>query len=367
MEFTIHKSEFNKALATIGGVANTKSGMDILANVHLSASKKGLSVTATDLCVGISGSYSCDTKRPGGVLVDAKKLAAIVKGLPEDSIRVVVADDLKVSIKSGKAEYKIHGSSEADYPRLPETTDAIFSTLDADVFSDMIAKTLFSASDDETRAHLSGIFVKASNDKLLMVSTDGHRLSIVSRSSKMYLGTFEGVIIPRKGVIEIRKLLKGDASSPVEIGLRGSNVYLRRANVTLSVKLIDATFPDYEQVIPKNTTKRAVVHRQQLIDCLKRISLLSADSAYGVKMSFAKNTLTISSDDQKFGEAREQLDIEYSSEPMTIGINAQYMSDVLSASSDVEFGIALTDETSPCLLVPVDDSEYQCVVMPMRL
>jgi DNA polymerase-3 subunit beta len=137
--------------------------------------------------------------------------------------------------------------------------------------------------------------------------------------------------------------------------------------VTLSVKLIDATFPDYEQVIPKNTTKRAVVHRQQLIDCLKRISLLSADSMYGVKMSFAKNTLTISSDDQKFGEAREQLDIEYSSEPMTIGINAQYMSDVLSASSDIEFGIALTDDISPCLLIPVDDSEYQCVVMPMRL
>jgi DNA polymerase III subunit beta len=369
MEFTIHKGEFVKGLSRAQGVVDRKSPMAILANILLTASpKKGLTIAATDLGVGVTGTYGAEVKRPGGVTIAAKGFYDIIKNLPEDLISVSVTENFRTVVRSGKVEYKIIGASDADYPKLPDPEGVGFSSLDAKVFGDMIDKTLFSVSTDETRFHLNGVYLLSKGEVLRMVSTDGHRLSIVTRPvSTTGLDVNAGVIIPRKGLLEVKRLLEENNSSPVEIGLRGSNVYLRRADVTLSVKLIDAQFPDYEQVVPKQAGKRAIVHRQQMADSLRRISLLSSDKAWGVKLSFSKNLLVIASDNQDFGEAREELDVEYDGSDVTIGFNAKYLLEVLSATQSVEIRFEMNDEISPGMITPVDDESYTCVIMPMRI
>jgi DNA polymerase III subunit beta len=369
MEFTIQKGEFVKGLSRAQGVVDRKSTMPILANILLSAApKKGLTIAATDLGVGVTGSYGADVKKGGGVTIAAKSFYEIVKNLPEDLISVSVGDNHRALIRAGRVEYKIVGTSDADYPKLPDPEGVGFSSLDAQVFSDMIEKTLFSVSTDETRYHLNGVYLTSKGDKLRMVSTDGHRLSMVSRPvATAGLEVGGGVIIPRKGLLEVKRLLEEAGSSPVEVGLRGSNVYLRRSDVTLSVKLIDAQFPDYEQVVPKQISKRATVGRQALSDALRRISLLSSDKSWGVKLSFAKNLLQIASDNPDLGEAREELEVDYDNTDLTIGFNARYILDVLSATESTEVVLGMNDEISPGVISPVEDEDYTCVIMPMRI
>lgn len=369
MEFTIHKGEFVKGLSRAQGVVDRKSTMPILANILLSASpKKGLVISATDLGVGVTGSYAADVKHSGGITLAAKNFYDIIKNLPEDQISVSVTQNHRAVIRSGKIEYKIIGTADTDYPKLPDPEGVGFSSLDAKVFGDMIDKTLFSVSTDETRFHLNGVYLISKNESLRMVSTDGHRLSIVTRPvTTTGLEVNAGVIIPRKGLLEVKRLLEENNTAPVEIGLRGSNVYLRRADVTLSVKLIDAQFPDYEQVIPKQANKKALIHRQQMADALRRISLLSSDKAWGVKLVFTKNLLVIASDNQDFGEAREEIEIEYDSSPLTIGFNARYLLDVLNATQSIEIKLEMNDEISPGMITPTEDDQYTCVIMPMRI
>lgn len=368
MEFTIHKSEFVKAIQRTVGVSDSKSPMAILGSVCLVASpKSGLQVTATDLTVGISGTYSADVKRPGGVTIPAKGFFDIVKNLPEDVVLVRVAENNRVVIKSGKTEYKISGDSADSFPKLPDTSGVGFSSLDSQTFGDMISKTFFSVSQDETRAHLNGVYLISKGDSLRMVSTDGHRLSVVSRPlSTTGLDVNAGVIVPRKGLLEVKRILDKANTSPVEIGISGSNCYLRRGELTLSIKLIDAQFPDYEQVIPKDTKRCATICRQQFADALKRIDLLSNDVAGGVKLSLTKNALQISIDNQS-GEAHEDLDVEYTGQPLTFGINARYALDVLTNTEDIEVNLSVQDEISPVVISPVDDKDYTCVIIPMRI
>lgn len=369
MEFTIQKGEFVRGLARVQGVVDRKSTMPILANILLSASpQKGLVISATDLGVGVTGLYEADVHKGGGVTVAAKSFYEIIKNLPEDEISVKVSDNHRTVVRSGRVEYKIVGTPDADYPKLPDPEGVGFSSLDAKVFSDMIEKTLFSVSTDETRYHLNGVFLVSRGDTLRMVSTDGHRLSVVDRPvATPGLEVGNGVIVPRKGILEVKRLLEEASTAPVEVGLRGSNVYLRRQDVTLSVKLIDAQFPDYEQVLPKKTEKKAIVGRQVFADALKRISLLSSDKSWGVKLSFSKDLLQIASDNPDLGEAREEIEIEYDSPDLVIGFNARYILDVLGATESSEVSFGLNDEISPGVITPIEDEEYTCVIMPMRI
>jgi DNA polymerase-3 subunit beta len=368
MEFTIQKSDFVKALSRAQSVVDRKSTMPILGNILLQAGETSLTIAATDLSVGIQGNYAANVRRIGSVTVAAKSFYEIIRNLPEEEISCHVSDSNRVTIRSGRAEFKIVGVGAGEYPKLPDTQGVGFSTIDAKICSDMIDKTLFSVSTDETRYHLNGVFLLVKASKLLMVSTDGHRLSMIARpmeTSGLSLET--GVIIPRKGILEVKKLLEESSSTAVEIGFRGSNVYLRRSDVTLSVKLIDAQFPDYEQVIPKRSEHQAVIPRQRLSDALRRISLLSADKSWGVKFFFTENSLRLASDNPDLGEATEELEISYTGKPMNIGFNARYVLDVLESTSSAEVALRINDELSPGTLSPLDDEEYVCVVMPMRI
>jgi len=373
MDLKINKDSFTKALQRLSSVVAKGTTMPILANVLLTATAgKGLVLSATDLAIACVVPVGvCDVLTPGTITIDFKNFYSVIKNLPGETLSLKTGDTeataSRLIVKAGKAEFKLVGIDATDYPKMPDPTDAAFIDIDATAFEDMIQKTLFSASQDETRSHLCGCLLVGKDGTLRMVSTDGHRLSMVTRTvagAELFAGT--GSIVPRKGLLEIQKLLDS-VEGAVSIALRGSNLYVRGGGVRLSVKLLDAQFPDYFQVIPSNSSLSAKINRQAFVSALKRVSLLSSDASWGVKFQFTENTLMLSSAQHDFGEGSEELSIEYSGKPVQIGFNASYLQESLNATTAAEVYLRMNDEISPGVLVPVDDPAYTCVVMPLRL
>jgi DNA polymerase-3 subunit beta len=367
MEFKIRKDEFLRGLYLAHGIADRKSTLPILANVLLrTEGKDKILCGATDLNVTTIVSLSAKVEKEGGLTVSARQLYEIVKGLPADEVSVRRTEQNWAEIRSGKVEFKVVGMSDRDYPKLPAIAEAQTSTVESAVLRDMIAKTLFSVSMDETRQHLAGVFFESDGTTARMVSTDGHRLSKVARPLPGGPKLASGVLIPRKGMTEVRRAIETREAASA-IGVHDGNFVLKADDVGLSVKLIDGQFPPYEQVIPKDNDRAFVVSRLALLDALRRVSLMSSDKTSGVRLVVEKGKLRIESDNPDLGAAREEIDIPYKGTPVQIGFNARYFLDLLAEIETPEVRVELSGELDPAVVRPADGSDYVCVVMPMRL
>jgi DNA polymerase-3 subunit beta len=370
MEIKIQKTEMLRGLGLVQSIVERKTTMPILANVLLDAGEKGLSITATDLEVGLNCSYQADVLGKGRVTVHAKNLYDIVKELPDDIVHFNLKDGNWVEIKCGKSKFRIVGLSPEEFPELPTRGNGQTQRTDAAVLREMIDKTAFAMSNDETRYNLNGVYTDFSGagdgKSVLMVATDGHRLSIVKRDVGAKWNFPKGGIVPRKGVMELKRLAEsGDA--PIDLWVDQKHVIAYRGNTTLAVRLIDGQFPPYEQVIPKKSKRVIAVNRDALIHALKRVSVLSTDRSRGVKFSVSPGNLDISASNPDLGEAREEITAEYKGESFEIGFNAKYFIDALSAIKDDQAVLELGDETSPCVLSSEYDRDFTHVIMPMRL
>ncbi len=364
MEFKISKTEFLKGLRFAQSIADRKSTMPMVANVLLRTSGKNqLSVIATDLNVSLTAELKSTNLAEGSLTIAAKNLYDLISSAPGDEISLKKADNHWAEIKSGKVNYKIVGMPDRDFPKVPDHRELTFTTVESAVLRDMIEKTLFSVCNDETRFHLNGVLFESNGKTAKMVSTDGHRLSKVDRTiSGPTLSA--GIIIPKKGLIEIKKLLESAASA--KIAVKTPHIYLVSDDVALAVKLIDAQFPPYEAVIPKDHKKVVIVDRAKLIDALKRAQLMSSENR-GVKFSATPGTLTITSDNPDLGEVKEEIDAEYKGDAISIGFNPKYVSELLGQISSDQIAINLGGELDPGLLKPVGGDDYLGVVMPMRI
>jgi DNA polymerase III subunit beta len=231
----------------------------------------------------------------------------------------------------------------------------------------MIERTLFSICNDETRFHLNGVFFESDGSKSRMVSTDGHRLSKVERTIANGPKLSAGVIIPKKGLLEIKKVLEQGPSA--KIAIKTPHVFLVQDDIAIAVKLIEAQFPPYEQVIPKENDKVAIAPRLALLEALKRISIMSSDKTWGIKLAVAKGELKVASDNPDLGEAHETLDVSYEGAPLAIGFNAKYFIELLGEMEGDEVKLELNGELDPGLVRPADGKagSYLGVVMPMRI
>jgi DNA polymerase-3 subunit beta len=367
MEFKIRKDEFLRGLYLAHGIADRKSTLPILANVLLrTEGKDKILCGATDLNVTTIVSLSAKVEKEGGLTVSARQLYEIVKGLPADEVSVRRTEQNWAEIRSGKVEFKVVGMSDRDYPKLPAIAEAQTSTVESAVLRDMIAKTLFSVSLDETRQHLAGVLFESDGTTARMVSTDGHRLSKVARPLPGGPKLATGVLIPRKGMTEVRRAIENREAASA-IGVHDGNFVLKADDVGLSVKLIDGQFPPYDQVIPKDNDRAFVVARLALLDALRRVSLMSSDKTSGVRLVVEKGKLRIESDNPDLGAAREEIDIPYKGTPVQIGFNARYFLDLLAEIETPEVRVELSGELDPAVVRPADGSDYVCVVMPMRL
>lgn len=370
MEFKIDKSSLLGGLYLAQGIADRKSTMPILANVLIrTEGKDKILVAATDLNVTVTSELPAKVTSEGGITLGARHLHEIVKALPGDTVSLKRADNQYAELKAGKVEYKVVGMADRDFPKLPNHREVEFSKIDAGIFLDLINKTFFSVSTDETRYHLNGVLFdcdgKGEKAHARMVSTDGHRLSKIERTLPGAPAA-SGIIIPRKGLAEIKRALEGVAGE-AELGFIKGHVFIRVGATAISVKLIEAQFPPFEQVIPKDSERQVVVSRDGFLEALKRISIMSSDKTSGVKVSVGEGVLRVSSDNPDLGEGREELEVAYDATPVTIGFNARYLIDLVSQMENKNIRLELNGELDPGVVRPVDGEDYLGVVMPMRI
>ncbi|MCC6750511.1 MAG: DNA polymerase III subunit beta [Deltaproteobacteria bacterium] len=367
MEFKINKNEFLRGLYLAQGIADRRSTNPAVANVRLrSEGKEAIVCDATDLRISMVAEVSAKVVKEGGLCLGAKHLYEIVKGLPGDEVALKKMDNNWAEIRAGKARYKLVGMSGQDFPRIPDHREVTFKEIDAATLAEMIGKTIISVSSDETRPHLSGIYLESDGKVIRMVSTDGHRLSKVEREVGSSPSLERGVIIPRKGVLEIRRLLEA-AHGTCDVGFAQNNVFVRSADVVLSVALVDAQFPPYQQVIPPESEKQVVLDRAGFLESLKRVSIMSSERSWGIRMDLAKGRLRITSDNPDLGEAQEDLEVNYDGTELVIGFNARYFIDALGEMTADRVVLELNGELDPGLVRPEAGRDHVGVIMPMRI
>jgi len=374
MKLTIDKADLQRGLSRLQAIVEKRSSMPILANVLATASGKGetgrLELAATDLEVGIRGSQPAKISKPGALTISARKLYDIVRELPDEPIQLEATPNAYLDIRCGRSRFTLAGTDAAEYPTLPDFSPGRLVRLQAAVLSQMIEGTMYAASMDETRYNLNGVYfeVVPETGRIRMVATDGHRLALVERTAGSDVsGLASGVIVPRKGLAELKRLVDEEDADEVELGFEGNSGLVRKGDVTLVMRLIEGEFPNYKQVIPKQSDHHLTLPGEALVRALRRVALLSAEHSRAVRLELENGKLQLSSRTPDLGEAQEELDVDYAGPTISIGFNARYLLDCLSALGAKEVRLGLRDGGSPVEVRPTDDLESVAVVMPMRL
>jgi DNA polymerase-3 subunit beta len=377
MTFEIDKREFLKGLGLMQGVAGRKTTLPILSHILLEWEKNSLYLTGTDLETGIREEIIAKIHQKGRASVSAKKLYEIVRELPEETIHIKKKDNQWITLQCGKSYFNLAGLDPEEFPSFPAYQEENFSVVSTRLIREMIDKTSFAASNEESRYHLNGVLFaqikQAGKEALRMVATDGHRLSLLDRENQKINGVEEkGMIIPKKGVMEVKRII-GDRDGEEEMGVyfNATHGFFKTGKSLTAIRLIDGEFPEYEQVIPKGNDKKLVMVKEKIVSGLKRVSTMASERIEGVKFSLKRNSMEMSTTHQDFGDAQEELEVSYEGPPLQVGFNARYLIEAFNVIDSEEVLMELKDEGSPGVIRP-SSSEPQfsnqiCIIMPMRL
>lgn len=368
MKLEIQKKDLLGLLSRTQNIVEKRNTMPILVNVLLEARDNQLKAYATDLEVSLTDTAPAQIKEQGKVAVSAKNLFEITKELLDGPIQLFKKENNWLEIKQGKYISKIIGVTAEEYPVFPTYGSENFSKINASEFKFMIDKTIYSVSNDETRYHLNGVyFEKVNDDVITMVATDGHRLSLIKKKFKnLSLSEKVGVIIPKKGLFEIKKLVESNIDD-VLIAVEGSQFILKSGSCVLMIRLIEGKYPNYNQFIPQKFSHRITVKRDAILSSIKKVSLLANQKSKAILLTFTSDKLEITSNNPELGDAKDELDISYSGTDLKIGFNARYIEDVLKNIEQEEVEFELNDQLSPGVLKAHAKDDYINVVMPMRI
>lgn len=364
-----NKKELLDSLNKVHSVVEKRNTLQILSNIYLSVQNDELTIKATDLEVSIETVVPVQGLEPGRATVSAKSFLDIVRELPDREIHIHSKENHWVGIACGKSTFNIMGLSPEDFPSLPSYSGKSSAKAKTEVLQKMIDHTLYAVSMDETRYHMNGVYLESvDGKKYVMVATDGHRLAYFEDQPFEGAGLIlpKGIIIPRKGIQEIRKVIDG-AGPTVDLHLEGNHLLVKTQTSFLSVRLIEGQFPDYKQVIPKNNTRAVELDRDSFFSSLSRVSLLANEKSRGVKLFLSPGKLEISSSNPDIGEATEIIETNYKGEPLEIGFNAKYLQDTLNVMQVPSVLFELNDRMSPGVIRLPETTQYISVLMPMRL
>ncbi len=376
MHLKMDRENLLKAVGRTLGVVDRRGPMVILSHFLLEAQDDQVAVAATDLEVSFKGFFPAEVLEPGALTLPAHYLHNLIKELPGNSLDLTGTESSKVKIQAGESRYQLIGLPADQFPPVPEIADLTLVQVDSTVLKEMIEKTIFSVSVDDLQYHLSGIFWERLEGpegfQLRMVSTDGHRLTLIERPlpESEQFAIEEGILIPRKGVAEILRLLAEE--DKVGLGLSKKSLALQTDNKYLFIRLLEKKFPEYRRIIPESFVYRFVLSRQALYDTIRRISLLSTDRFRGVVLNFGVDTLEATFHNPEVGEGREVIPLtlaagDQAELPMQIGFNARYFLEPLSVMTEDTVFLELNDRERPCRLVQQDDPNYFAIIMPMSL
>jgi|YelNatPaOPRAMG01_1025707.scaffolds.fasta_scaffold06733_7 DNA polymerase-3 subunit beta len=380
MGIVVDREAFLSSLSLVQGIVERRTTVPILGHVLIEPLDGSIRLSATDLEVGISTEVACKSDGAQSLTLNARKLFEIVREAESEQISISPLEKDWIELKCGRARFKMMGLDPRSFPAMPSQSvrkgaDAskrggvkVSLTITAGVLAGMIDKTIFAVSPDEARYNLSGVYLEACEPgKARMVATDGHRLSMIDRQIPGF-AMEGGVIIPRKGLGELRKLLDQGGDAEVTMLFDGQLASLKRGATEVSMRLVEGEFPDYRGVIPKQSKYAITVKRDELFAAIKRAEIFSNERYHGVKLALSSGALTVSSTSPEMGEATETLDVDYQGDEFAIGFNASYMLQVLAViPSESEVTLGLSDEVSPGVIKTPSDTAFTYVVMPMRL
>ena len=370
MKFSIARDALIKPLNLVAGVVERRQTLPILSNVLLVLEGKTLSLTGTDLEVELVGRVELEAPGVDGeVTVPARKLVDICKSLPEGSTIEFSLESGKATVKAGRSRFTLSTLPAADFPAVEAGVGSVALSLNQTLVKQLIDGTAFAMAQQDVRYYLNGLYLEILGGRLRVVATDGHRLALATAPALVEAAD-TGVIIPRKGVLELSRLLDGEA--PLELAI-GTN-HLRAANeqFTFTSKLVDGKFPDYERVIPKNADKAVIGDRAELKQAFTRTAILSNEKYRGVRLKLSDNNLDITANNPEQEQAEEVVGVQYGGAELEIGFNVSYLLDVLSVLEQPQVRLSLSDEASSAVLENADAASEQepdrlYVVMPMRL
>jgi DNA polymerase III subunit beta len=383
MHVVVSKKDLLRVLGRCQGVADKKSTMPVLGNVLLEVyGPDQLRLAATDLYLAVSGRIRAQVEKGGSIAVGARDLFERVKMMPEGQIAISTTEGAATTIRAvGSARrYTLHGIPGEEFPALPQPDpSAPVLALPIETLTQLVGCTYFSISTDETRLHLNSALFEWDGDRVRMVTTDGHRLSKAELSVPGKTAS-ASMLIPLKGVLELKRLCdeaKGESGkdgdrepATLELTQSGPNAFFQLAGFSFSVKLVDAQFPPYQQVIPEATERAVRAPRSPFADALRAVSLAASDRTGGVKLTLGSGKLRIESESPEAGEGFDEIQIDYDGPTVTVGFNARYFLDVLSAIDDDEVIMGISGELDPAVVKPGSEStakSYLAVIMPMRI
>jgi DNA polymerase III subunit beta len=367
MNLTISKDKIMDGLQAVQNVVSTRTTLPILSNVLMRAEGDKLELTATDLDVTVSCAVEAKVKKPGSSTVPVKRLFGIVRELPATEIELDIDDKNYCSIHAGASYYRINGLSAEEFPPTkPKEEKKVL--LPQEIVKNMLRKTSFAMSMDESRYVLNGIFFMLKDHKMTMVATDGRRLALVDEEADVSDPSQGEFIVPAKAVNELNRLLQDKGE--VEVGYAENQASFllkdeKNSTVLIITKLIEGNYPNYRQVIPSETKERVQLGREEFLHALRRAEIMTSDKANSVKLSFGKNKLEITANSPDVGEARETLAVNYKGPEIAIAFNPKYLIDPLGALTNDEIFFELIDELSPGVMKI--NGPFLYVVMPMRL
>jgi DNA polymerase-3 subunit beta len=376
MKFSIAQSQLQEALQVVSSAVPTRTTLPVLSNLLVEAEDNRVRLTATDLDLAIATQAHANVADAGSLTVPAKKLLELVRKLPKEELKVD-AKDLNLTISSKAGRFRFLCIRPDEFPATPNVPEDTSITLEADVLDRLVRRTVYSVSTDESRPALNGALMQVKDGELRVVATDGHRLARASYRPERPLPSAlkNDVIIPLKALIQLGRLIPA-ATGPVEIALTKNHARFTLGETTLTTKLIEGPFPNYEQVIPKQNTKHLRAKREEFAAALERVSVFSDSLTRQVKLSLKENRLILTVQTPDQGEATEELAVQYASEDLDIGYNASYLLDLLRTIDTEEVEMQLNTPVTAGLVVPAGAAEAKagqgkedllCLVMPLRL
>jgi DNA polymerase-3 subunit beta len=374
MKLRVTKDEMQEKLSNIQNIAEKRNTMPILSHFLLDAGKNESNILATDIETAIKEPLSVTVEQEGKICIPARKLFEIVKEM-EGDLSVETVDEQWLRVSSGKSTFKIACLSPNEFPTWPVLGDAEEIKIDAAVLLEMIEKTIYSAGESDTRYTLNGLLfhTKPQEKELIVVGTDGHRLAMLKKKIDSEMKEEKKIIIPRKAVSELRRFLpttkksEGADVENVRILIGEKHMLFIIKGVQFLTRLIEGTYPSYENVIPHDNKKHMSIEREKFSKVLRRISVMSRERASAVKCDIEKDTLIVSSSNPDIGEAKEEISVEYKDEKLSLGFNARYIIDILGAMISEKVILKLQDPLSPVLIKEDGNEDYKCVIMPMRI
>lgn len=365
MNISVKRDSLLKSLQSIIGVVERKQTMPILANVLISIDNNKLSITATDLEVELISMLNVKSENIGSFTAPGRKLLDICRALPAGADMSISQGDKKIIISSGKSKFNLATLPENEFPVIKNIDQNDTIKINQKELKRIIDKTHFSMAQQDVRYYLNGLLLEVDSGSIRAVATDGHRLATSTTQQDQEQEARKQVIIPRKGVIELQRLLDGEGD--IKIGLGANHIQVKLQSVCFTSKLIDGRFPEYGRVIPSDTSNQLLADKEGLRSALQRTAILSNEKYRGIRLIIKQNELTIQAHNPEQEEAEESMQIKYDGNDIEIGFNVNYLIDALNSVESENVVLSLVDNNSSCLITDPKEDQSKFVIMPMRL